>query len=309
MSPTTTTTTRTPFLTPKFAIGAGVIYGTACYIGYTAIRNNQAEQEATTQFLVSENHGNTPNKKKCDCGTKNTTNFSFITNPLRNQQYDTVAATYDADIGKDESVMGMNVLRRALLYFHASGTVLELAAGTGRNIPYYPTDGTVDRVVMLDTSTKMLQHAHRKLQDLGGSTSHSKSQPQFACKIGDASHLAEFPDHCFETVVDTFGLCSYDDPVAVLREMKRVCSKNPGGKILLLEHGRSKSNTWLTQYLDNNAERHAKNWGCVWNRDLDQIIEDSGLVIDTLHTFHFGTTYYVVCRCPPPAAASASAAS
>jgi len=103
MSPTTTTTTRTPFFTPKFAIGAGVIYGTACYIGYTAIRNNQAEQEATTQFLVSENHGNTPNKKKCDCGTKNTTNFSFLTNPLRNQQYDTVAATYDADIGNDES--------------------------------------------------------------------------------------------------------------------------------------------------------------------------------------------------------------
>ena len=299
-------TTRPPFFTPKFAIGAGVIYGTACYIGYTAIRNNQAEQEATTQFLLSKQQGN-PNSCGHDHDHHGTKNFSFITNPLRNQQYDTVAATYDADIGKDESVMGMNLLRRALLYFHANGTVLELAAGTGRNIPYYPTDGTVERVLLLDTSTKMLQQAHHKIQELGG-TSNSNNTPQFACKIGDAAHLAEFPDHCFDTVVDTFGLCSYDDPVAVLREMKRVCCSK-GGKILLLEHGRSKSNHWLTQYLDTNAERHAKNWGCVWNRDLDHIIAESGLVIETLHTFHFGTTYYVVCRCPPPAAASASAAS
>ena len=65
----------------------------------------------------------------------------------------------------------------------------------------------------------------------------SPNTPQFACKIGDAAHLAEFPDNCFETVVDSFGLCSYDDPVAVLREVKRVC-RAQGGKIVLLEHGR-----------------------------------------------------------------------
>lgn len=150
---------------------------------------------------------------------------------------------------------------------------------------YYPSS-SVDRVLMTDSSEKMLAQARKKIQGI--------EKPKFACRVSDCASLKEFPDHCFDTVVDTFGLCSYQDPVQVLKEMKRVCK--PDGKILLLEHGRSKTWNFITRYLDKNAERHAKNWGCVWNRDLDQIVEDSGLQVDTLHTWHFGTTYYMVCR-------------
>ena len=182
--------------------------------------------------------------------------------------------------------MGINLLRRSLLYFHAAGIVLEVGAGTGRNISYYPSS-SVDRVLLTDTSDQMLLRARKKLREL------SKDKPQFACMEGNGASL-DFPDQCFDTVVDTFGLCSYNDPVAVLGEMARVCK--PGGKILLLEHGRSKSWDFLSKYLDKHAERHAKNWGCVWNRDLDSILEKSGLQLETMHTWHFGTTYYVVCR-------------
>ena len=82
--------------------------------------------------------------------------------------------------------------------------------------------------------------------------------------------------------------------MAVLKELQRVCK--PDGKILLLEHGRSKSYEGLSGYLDKHAERHAKNWGCVWNRDIDQIVESSGLQLEKLNNWHFGTTYYIVCR-------------
>jgi methyltransferase OMS1 len=150
---------------------------------------------------------------------------------------------------------------------------------------YYPPRA-VDRVVMTDSSDEMLAQARQKIRD--------KDKPKFACRVGDCSSLHEFPDECFDTVVDTFGLCSYDDPLVVLKEMSRVCK--PDGKILLLEHGRSKSWNFITKYLDRNAERHAKNWGCVWNRDLDAILDDSGLKVETLQTWHFGTTYYAVCR-------------
>ena len=255
-------TTKAPLL-----IGGGCVYAAACFIGYSSISKNKADFDETAHLVESGK-------------------FSFITNPKRNELYQCVAGHYDDEIGRDESVMGINLLRRSLLYFHAKGTVLELAAGTGRNIGYYPS--SCDRVLMIDASENMLANARKKIQEL------SNEKTKFACSIGDSADLGNFPDKCFDTVVDTFGLCSYDDPVAVLKEMRRVCKKD--GKILLLEHGRSKTWNFITRYLDNNAERHAKNWGCVWNRDLDKIIEDSGLELDTLHTWHFGTTYYVVCR-------------
>ncbi|VEU42999.1 unnamed protein product [Pseudo-nitzschia multistriata] len=248
-------------------LAAGGAYVAACYIGYSSISKNKADYDQTLQAVE---------------GGK----FSFVENPKRNEQYQNVAHKYDDEIGKEESVMGIELLRRALLYFHAEGTVLELAAGTGRNIKYYPS--SCDRVLMIDSSENMIAKARQKISEV------SNEKTSFACMVGDSSNLGDFPNRCFDTVVDTFGLCSYDDPVTVLKEMGRVCK--PDGKILLLEHGRSKTWNFITNYLDKNAERHAKNWGCVWNRDLDKIIEESGLEVENLQNWHFGTTYYVVCR-------------
>lgn len=214
---------------------------------------------------------------------------SYVTNPERNHRFQEVADFYDNEIGREESVMGMNLLRRSLLYFHAKGNVLEVGAGTGRNIDYYPSN--VERIVLTDSSANMLFRAFEKVRGLS-----EKKRSRYACLQADASHL-RFPDHSFDTVVDTFGLCSYDDPVQVLKEMARVCK--PDGKILLLEHGRSKVWHSITHYLDKNAERHAKNWGCVWNRDLDAILEEAGLQVERLDNWHFGTTYYVVARPRP----------
>jgi methyltransferase OMS1 len=163
--------------------------------------------------------------------------ISFVSNPCRTDQFQNVAEKYDDQIGRDESVMGINLLRRSLLYFHAKGTVLEVGAGTGRNTSYYPKS-SVDRVLMTDCSDKMLIQARKKIQGV--------EKPKFACLVGDGSKL-DFPDNCFDTVVDTFGLCSYDDPVVVLKEMKRVCK--PDGKILLLEHGRSKVGLKIMVYI------------------------------------------------------------
>jgi len=115
----------------------------------------------------------------------------------------------------------------------------------------------------------------------------------------------------YAAVVDTFGLCSFSDPVEALREMKRVVK--PGGKILLLEHGKryvqlwfliwlSLSCTllspcflqlivlmyylatcshyqWLTTFLNERADAHAERYGCYWNRDILALVEKSGMSI------------------------------
>jgi methyltransferase OMS1 len=251
---------------PLVAAGAG-IYTAACIFAYNAISSNKADVDETASKLQDGY-------------------YSFVEDPRRTERFQAVAECYDKQIGRDESVMGINLLRRSLLYFHAKGVVLEVGAGTGRNIGYYPAS-SVERVLMTDASDEMLAKAKKKLP------AYSQGNPQYACVEADGQSLA-FPNQYFDTVVDTFGLCSYDDPVKTLKEMARVCK--PDGRILLLEHGRSKTWYFISQYLDKHAERHAKNWGCVWNRDLDSIIGQSGLELESLHTWHFGTTYYVVCR-------------
>ena len=219
--------------------------------------------------------------------SKSSSVFSYVNNPLRTQTFQRIASAYDDDISKDEFVMGINLLRRSLLYFHAKGDVLEVGAGTGRNISYYPNSNTVQKIIMTDTSNRMLEQAQKKL-------SYMRKDSRFELKVADASNLSMYPDNSFDTVVDTFGLCSFDNPKQVLLELQRVCK--PDGKILLLEHGTTKEYKGLAEYLDKYAERHAKNWGCVWNREIEKIVNDSGLTIETKSTWHFGTTYYLVCK-------------
>jgi methyltransferase OMS1, mitochondrial len=253
---------------------------------------------ATAVFVAYQYSKPVPgNSSCCGCGGASS-HLSAITSPSRTLQFEKVATCYDDRIGWDELFMGIQVMRRFLLR-HARGDVLEVGAGTARNLPYYDPR-KVRRLVLTDSSPSMLQRAKDKIAAAADTTKRSATRI-VACRAD--AHKLPLPDDAFDTVVDTFGLCSYDDPVAVLREMSRVCKKS-GGKILLLEHGRSHSFQWITNHLDRNAETHAANWGCVWNRDLDDILAKSGLEVESIHTWHFGTTYYVVCRPAPPSTTS-----
>lgn len=104
------------------------------------------------------------------------------------------------------------------------------------------------------------------------------------------AHQLQFADQSFDTVVDTFGLCSYADPVKVLQEMSRVCKQN--GSILLLEHGRGWYG-WINNVVDSGADGHAHSWGCIWNRDIEDIVKKSGLQVVSKYRWHFGTTYVI----------------
>ena len=161
---------------------------------------------------------------------------------------------------------------------------------TGRNFVYYPK-GT--KLTATDCSPAMVEVARSKAGECEASSVDVRVEDVQARKgMG-------FKAGSFDTVVDTFGLCSYEDPVAALREMARVCKRgDQRGRILLIEHGRSQSHAWLTNILDKHARPHAAKWGCYWNRDIVGIVKEAGLTIVQRHEFHFGTTQLIVAESP-----------
>lgn len=72
-----------------------------------------------------------------------------------------------------------------------------------------------------------------------------------------------------------------------------------GGKILLLEHGRSKLG-FVNDYLDEIAKEHADRYGCWWNKDIEKVVDASGLVVESMTRSAFGTVYEYVLRPAPP---------
>ncbi|MHB1127261.1 MAG: class I SAM-dependent methyltransferase [Bacillota bacterium] len=114
--------------------------------------------------------------------------------------------------------------KRALSY--ASGKVLEVGVGTGKNLAYYPKDC---QVTGIDFSPGMLARARKKAQ----------MAPVPVQLLEMDAQSMDFPDNSFDTVVATCVFCSVPDPIQGLREVRRVCKQ--GGKIILLEHVRSEN--------------------------------------------------------------------
>jgi len=106
----------------------------------------------------------------------------------------------------------------------AVGETLEVAIGTGLNLPHYP--GEV-RLTGLDLSPEMLALAETAAKRIGRT---------IELRVGDAQDLP-FADHSFDTVVCTYGLCSVSEDAKVIIEMKRVL--RPGGRLILVDHIRS----------------------------------------------------------------------
>jgi SAM-dependent methyltransferase len=110
---------------------------------------------------------------------------------------------------------------REILCAGARGETLEVAVGTGRNLPYYPPQV---RLTAIDLSPQMLDRARERAEELGRAARFLE---------GDAQELA-FPDRTFDTVLCTLAMCSVPDQRRALAEMYRVLV--PGGRLLMVDH-------------------------------------------------------------------------
>ena len=104
-------------------------------------------------------------------------------------------------------------------------SVLEVGIGTGLNLPLYPE---TCRLTGIDLSQEMLDKAVEKVQTL--------TMPDVTLKVMDATSM-DFGENEFDRALATYTISAVPDPVAVLREMRRVVK--PGGIIVILNHFRS----------------------------------------------------------------------
>lgn len=211
--------------------------------------------------------------------------------------------------------MGITSLRRDLAQ-RAWGDVLEVSIGTGRNLAYYKwpasfyggknigeeARGKVRSFTAVDKSKEMLEIAHDKFAALFPGILGVR------WVVGDASVPGVIPPpprnanersgglvgKKYDTIIQTMGLCSVADPVALLRNLGE-CVVEEEGRILLLEHGRARWG-WLNKVLDRGAEEHARKFGCWWNRDFHGVLEECGLQVVSVRRpkwWHGGTTWVI----------------
>src|SRR5712671_469040 len=149
--------------------------------------------------------------------------------------YKNIAWFYDWWFGPTLHPGRVQAIRR--LRIAPGHRVLEVGVGTGINACLYPRDCLVTGI---DLSAPMLE----------------KAQDRFARKGVDNVTLFEmnaenltFADGTFDIVYAPYVISVVPDPVAVVREMMRVC--RPGGRVVVLNHFRSKNRAgaWLERLI------------------------------------------------------------
>ncbi|WP_338465880.1 class I SAM-dependent methyltransferase [Novosphingobium sp. ZN18A2] len=149
----------------------------------------------------------------------------------------------------------------------ASGNVFELGCGGGINQRFYDRR-KVSAFSGIDPTRKLLDYAQEQARKKGWDADIREGK-------GEA---IPFGDDTFDTVVCTYTLCSVDDPVRVLSEMRRILKS--GGQFLFLEHGLSP---------DHRVEKWQRRiepvWkrlagGCHLTRSVGGAVIDGGFVLE-----------------------------
>ena len=151
----------------------------------------------------------------------------------------------------------------------ARGRVLEIGVGSGLNFALYGKQ--VELVYGIDPSARLLAIARRRAAASG-----------IPAELLQASATAiPLSDDAVDTIVMTWTLCSIPDPLAALREMRRVLK--PDGNLYFVEHGLSpEPSVERWQHRITPAWRRMAG-GCHLDRKMDDLIRRAGFDLTNLH--------------------------
>jgi phosphatidylethanolamine/phosphatidyl-N-methylethanolamine N-methyltransferase len=152
-----------------------------------------------------------------------------VENDFVTRVYENITWAYDYTFGPTLHPGRVHSIQR--MGIGAGDRILEVGVGTGINASLYPRDCSVTGIDLTDS---MLDKARERVAREGIRNVRLLEM--------DAADL-KFADGTFDIVYAPYLISVVPDPVAVAREMRRVC--RPGGKIIFLNHFRSLNNPIL----------------------------------------------------------------
>ncbi|WP_169983187.1 class I SAM-dependent methyltransferase [Microbispora sp. H10836] len=168
---------------------------------------------------------------------------------------------------------GMAAQREALVA-GLSGRVIEVGAGNGLNFSCYPP--SVTGVLAVEPEPRLRAAALDAAR---------RSPVRIEVVCGLAGRLPAASGE-FDAAVVSFVLCSLPDPVAGLREIRRVLA--PEGRLRFLEHVRAAPGGWArAQDLLDATVWPRLTGGCHTGRDSVAAVEAAGFTVGPLERFVF----------------------
>lgn len=162
------------------------------------------------------------------------------------------------------------IRRRVCAQLH--GEVLEVGFGTGHNLPFLPAG--VTRLYAVEPSGVGVKLAAERIA----------SSPVEVEVIGLDGERVPLDDSSVDEVLCTWSLCTIPDPVAAVREARRVL--RPGGSFHFVEHGRA-PDAGVRRWQDRlNGIQRRVGGGCNLNRDIPAVLEAGGLRITGIDQYY-----------------------
>jgi len=182
-----------------------------------------------------------------------------------------MAAIYDWFMSGLEEACG--TAWRTELLEGVSGRVLEVGAGTGRNLDFYRLS-PASRLVLAEPDRHMRGKLEPRVREL-----RARTEADIEVVPWTAERL-EADDASFDVVVATLVLCSVSDVATSLREIRRVLA--PSGTLVFLEHvaATDRGRLGWQRRVEPGWKLLAGN--CHLCRDTERSILDAGFQLDRI---------------------------
>ena len=158
---------------------------------------------------------------------------------------------------------------RAELLSPLGGTIVDVGAGTGPNLPYFQPGASV---IALEPDRSMARRLQAKL---------TRAHVKIDVRVDDDTALDRIEERSVDAVLSMLLLCMVADPLATLRRMMRVLK--PSGTLVVMEHVRSPGKMGKLQDVIAPAWRALAD-GCNLNRDTKAAIAAAGFDVRHLRT-------------------------